>query len=329
MAQIRSIVVEFLKKRFRDKNILVLCLYCRYEDSANHRASKIFLSLLRQAVEDRGFIPEGLRAIYQGQRDEFFFRGPDEFRKILMSELGTYARVFIVLDALDEYSEASGIREELVGSLQSLTDDARLLVTSRELPSIACIFRDARRLDIHAHDQDVRSYIRNRILRSPRKRLKEMEEEVVDAVTKNVNGMWVMLFEFIPQSPNSLLRFLLARLHMDSLIETYSLSRSDVKDGLRSLPEDVDEAYQKVLVRIEQQSRSEASLAKRVLSFVVCARRPLSVGELRQALAIEPGMKALDPDRLIDDEIWVSVCAGLVVMDVDLDVVRLIRETIP
>jgi hypothetical protein len=108
---------------------------------------------------------------------------------ILMSALRTYAQVFIVLDALDEYSEASGTRETLIGFMQSLTNHLRLLITSRDLPSIAYIFQDARRLDIRANDQDVRSYIRNRIVRSPCNKLKDMEEMVVDAVANSVNGM--------------------------------------------------------------------------------------------------------------------------------------------
>src|SRR5215475_5870437 len=98
---------------------------------------------------------------------------------------------------------------------------------------------------------------------------------------------------------------------MDSLIERHSFSRSHIIEGLQSLPRDVDEAYENVFDRIEQQNLGDTSRARKVLSFVTCARRPLTVRELREALAIEPGMKTLELHSLIDDEIWISACAGL------------------
>jgi hypothetical protein len=113
---------------------------------------------------------------------------------------------------------------------------------------------------------------------------------------------------------------------MDTLIENYSLSVSHVMEGLQSLPRDTDGAYKHVVERIENQNPVQASLAKKVLSYVVCARRPLLARELREALTVEPGMKTLDHDRLVDNETWVSVCAGLVQVNAKSHVVRLVRE---
>jgi ankyrin repeat protein len=51
------------------------------------------------------------------------------------------------------------------------------------------------------------------------------------------------------------------------------------------------------------------------------------VNELREALAIEPEAKSVDPDNLLDTDIILSVCAGLVVIDEAMSVVRLIHYT--
>ncbi|KAJ7816836.1 hypothetical protein B0H14DRAFT_2374382 [Mycena olivaceomarginata] len=58
------------------------------------------------------------------------------------------------------------------------------------------------------------------------------------------------------------------------------------------------------------------------------AKRPLRPSELREALAVEPGANALDPENLLDMSTVISICAGLVVINVKDDTIRLIHYTI-
>jgi hypothetical protein len=67
-------------------------------------------------------------------------------------------------------------------------------------------------------------------------------------------------------------------------------------------------------------------LAKRVLSWITYAVRPLSVKELQHALAVMPDTTELDPDDITDDEILTSICAGLVVIDEERNVIGLVRK---
>src|SRR5712692_3264275 len=94
------------------------------------------------------------------------------------------------------------------------------------------------------------------------------------------------------------LRFLLAQLHMDSL--KGKKSPKAVRNALKRLPtgsEAYDNAYKDAMERIEGQRADEEELAKQVLSWITCAKRPLTTLELEHALAIETGESQLDTEN--------------------------------
>jgi hypothetical protein len=57
------------------------------------------------------------------------------------------------------------------------------------------------------------------------------------------------------------------------------------------------------------------------------AKRPLTCNELRSALAIEPGANELDTEALLRIEDLATVCRGLVVVDGESNIVRLVHYT--
>src|SRR2546423_6543786 len=79
--------------------------------------------------------------------------------------------------------------------------------------------------------------------------------------------------------------------------------------------------------RIEGQNTGFRELAKRVLSWITCARRPLTTSELRHALAVEIDESELHEDNFEETEDMVSVCAGLVTVNKESDVIRLVHYT--
>jgi hypothetical protein len=92
------------------------------------------------------------------------------------------------------------------------------------------------------------------------------------------------------------------------------------KEGLRK-------AYENAFQRIESQMTGDCELAKKVLSWITLAKRPLTISELSFALAVEPNESAIDPDNIHDSDDLVSVCAGLVVVDQESAIIRLVHYT--
>ena len=101
-------------------------------------------------------------------------------------------------------------------------------------------------------------------------------------------------------------------------------NRAAVLEALKSLPTEIHGAYDIIMERIKQQGKTDDALAKSVLLWITQTRRPLSIKELQHALAVLPGMKEMNTDYMIDEDILISVCAGLVV--VARSVVRFVRK---
>jgi ankyrin repeat protein len=79
--------------------------------------------------------------------------------------------------------------------------------------------------------------------------------------------------------------------------------------------------------RIEGQLADQVQLAKQVLSWITCTKRPLTTLELQHALAVEVGESELDEENLTQIEDMVSVCAGLVTVDKESGIIRLVHHT--
>src|SRR6266496_578682 len=130
-------------------------------------------------------------------------------------------------------------------------------------------------------------------------------------------------------------RFLLARLYTDSLLDKGTkkevklslmlLSRGS-KDS-KSLEQVYDEAYSEAVNRIESQLPGQRKQARDVLSWIIYAQRQLTTEELCHALAVEIGEEELDPDNIPNIEDIVSVCAGLVTVDNESNIIRLVHYT--
>jgi ankyrin repeat protein len=89
----------------------------------------------------------------------------------------------------------------------------------------------------------------------------------------------------------------------------------------------LDLAYEKAIQRIQGQKPGFVELAWRVISWITCAKRPLTSTELQHALAVELNDVELCEDNLEDIDEMVSSCAGLVTVDREGDIIRLIHHT--
>ena len=121
-------------------------------------------------------------------------------------------------------------------------------------------------------------------------------------------------------------RFLYAKLYMASLKAKQTTEQ--IKATLKTFPDDLNELYAENLQRIQQQTRTFRELGFKVLSQIVCARRPLTLAELQQLLATEPGDCDYNTERDFEKQDILSSTAGLITINGDKQVVQAVHLTL-
>ncbi|KAJ7107888.1 ankyrin repeat-containing domain protein [Mycena epipterygia] len=304
-----SLVVNHLESKSYNENIGVACIYLNYKEGEFQTLQNLLGCLWRQLVLGKS-IPDAVHALYERHHERQTKLPLDEVRKTLVLSVTQYSKVYLIVDALDEYPE-----EQRTMLLQSLGEiGVNVMITSRpHIDPDSTTLPNLQIIEIQATENDMWQYINAQILNSNRlskhvQTRPELSNEIRAKILSNVNGM-----------------FLLAKLHIDSLTTKNTVKA--VREALHQLPMDLRHTYDEAMERIDHQGEDDKQLAYLTLMWVVNAKRPLSVGELQEALAIEPDTTALDPDNVLDISIILSVCAGLVTVDEEASVIRLIHYT--
>ena len=199
----RSIVVHSLQDTFGGENVAITCIYFNYKEQTTQTISELVASLLKQLVQDRPTTSNQIKKIYEDHHEAQIRPKLGDLTKALQSEIGTYSRVFIVVDALDECLDSA--REGFITTLQALGRNVKLMITARPLPSIEQQLQGVNRLEIQANIDDVRTYIENRIRCERRlaRLLKNdcaLQESIILEVVKKASGMYVLLISALPLS---------------------------------------------------------------------------------------------------------------------------------
>ena len=82
---------------------------------------------------------------------------------------------------------------------------------------------------------------------------------------------------------------------------------------MKNLTASVDAAYEQTMERIKSQPGSSDAML--ILSWMVFAKRPLTVKEIQHALAICLQTPSLDHERIIEEEVLGTLCSGLIIIE--------------
>ncbi|KAF2175608.1 ankyrin [Zopfia rhizophila CBS 207.26] len=315
-----SIVVDDLWKTFGNNDrIGITCLFCSYKRQNEQRLADLLAALLKQLVQERPVLPGAVEILHRTHTGTNTRPSSDELLEALRSVVESYSRVFIILDALDECINTDKTRECLsheIFKLQKQTGIS-LFATSRIIPAIMKEFEGYAPLEIRASDEDMQKYLGSRMTRQPSciSGNSDLQQEVRTKFVTAAGGL-----------------FLLARL-FGGLLEDKTTCDT-IKHAVLGLPEKLPEnfdaldfAYGEAMKRIKYQNKSSQKLATQVLAWITYARRTLKTIELQHALAVKAGESELDEDTILGVEGIVSVCGGLVIIDEQLDIVRLVHHT--
>ncbi|KAJ6496277.1 hypothetical protein C8R45DRAFT_1132329 [Mycena sanguinolenta] len=306
-----AMVVDHLRKSQESANTRVAVVFLNHKETETQSPSNVLAAIWQQLVFEQPLSPivEGLYSKHQEQRTR-----PSlvDIHSVLCSTASAFSRVFIVVDALDEYPEDA--RNILLHRLSLLGSRISLMLTSRPHIDIKYAISNFEIIEIRAAENDIREYLEGQIRKSQRlsrhvRSAPDIRQALETSIVKGSDGM-----------------FLLAKLHIDSLLTKHTVKA--VREALKNMPGNVDGTYAEVVARINEQTPDDRGLAWLILSWMTHAKRPLRPAELQEALAVESGAAELDPENFLDMDSILSVCAGLVVIHEEDGIISLVHYTV-
>ncbi|KAL7935390.1 hypothetical protein V8C35DRAFT_321484 [Trichoderma chlorosporum] len=302
-----STIIDDLYNRFsNDSKVGIAFIYCSYLQ--DQKLNDLLASILKQLFQCQSSLPTDIKSLYA--ECMLKKRRPllEEILTALRSVITLFAKVFIVVDALDECRKSC--RSELLSVIFGLQAKANvnLVATSRPLLEVDKEFENCstlKSLQIQAHDEDIYRYLDTRMssLRVSMLDKQDLWKEITQTIIKEVEGIEIKA----------------------SLKELQTPTKGQSPQGRKI--DMLSEAYNRTMERIVNQQLGLRELATKVLSWIVCARRPLSALELQHALAIKPEDSALDEDNIREIDIIMSVCSGLLTVNQADGTVRLVHYT--
>jgi hypothetical protein len=154
-------VVDHLSAEYAGRNVGVACVYLNHKEADTQTPVRLLSGLWRQLVIGRDVSPLAKR-LYQIHHEKGTTPSLGESSEVLRTIIENYSKVFIVVDAVDEYPELQ--RRTLLQHLTANQPIVNLMVTSRpHISSDSLTLSNLEILDIRAKTEDIREYVNTQI----------------------------------------------------------------------------------------------------------------------------------------------------------------------
>ena len=165
--------------RLEPSNEACIYAYFDYKEQESQDLTNLLSSLLAQLIRHRQQVTEDIKELYQGYTDRKMYPSPEEYLRVLKSQVKFFSKVFVVVDALDEClnDPKTNTLDEFLRALRQLPKNVHIMFTSRHDMSIRDRIQPDGELVIHASDSDLRRYLENRI--NSREQLKTLVDKEV------------------------------------------------------------------------------------------------------------------------------------------------------
>jgi len=310
--------------------VIVAIFYFHFGDTTKQDARNLLSSVLIQLCSQSDRFSQVLSSIYLSHGNGSRQPSIDTLLECLKAILALQgqAPLYIIVDALDECPNSSGLRTKRQEVLEIVEELIQLklphlhfCVTSRPEIDIRRAFDPLNPYNVSLHDQDgqikdLEEYV-NSVVRSDATMQdwpSKVKELVIDTLTKKGGRMYVI--EVL--TPRILFscgdfRFRWAYCQLETL------SRCPLRyisDTLDELPETLDETYERILKGIPKKMQEDAH---RIFQWIMVSSRPLGVEELAEVFAFnfdeetsgipkyEPGWRDQNAEKAV-----LSACSTLV-----------------
>ncbi|KAF7926563.1 hypothetical protein BELL_0599g00070 [Botrytis elliptica] len=351
---ITSMVIDYLKSDPKYYGIPMAYIFCDYNLRESQTFHDLMASILRQLLVFPSIEwPAGLKTHYE--KLKYITRTAST--KIILESLAAvmhHQKSILIIDALDELGDDSNIWGDVINELLKFCNTntcstceldtcltkLRIFLTARSGAIISSegILQTATKLEIRPSKEDMGRFI-DTLLRSTK--LGSEKKIIKKRLVKEASGI-----------------YLIPKLRLDGIKD---LGSNAIRERLRiaSTPEikgGLMKTYMNSLERMSRYHSYEMKIAHRLLAWLIRARRHLSIKELEQAISYQEDFEAdhsdtIDLDSASDTscttsgedsdtqseinckeplgivEESASYCAGLVVIDRESGIVRLLHKT--
>ncbi|KAK3986135.1 hypothetical protein QBC44DRAFT_373441 [Cladorrhinum sp. PSN332] len=282
--------------RLSDDRLRVLFFFFKHSDPSKQTAAALFLSILSQLASQDEVVLDSLyeRLVALHQQE---IRSGSILQELMDMAVGSQQSCFVVIDGLDECVGGPGAQhdhgqKEVVGWIESLSSTGnrngqrlRILISAQRngfLENTLGHHPNIRLEKLNAHTADIKAYceVRSHDIQQKFTLQDNLRADIVSRVWSGADGM-----------------FLYAKVVLDNLFRQHS--RGHFKRELQgeNFPKDLDQAYERVVVRIlENSTEGEKEAALRILGLVICSERPLFWKEIQAFFCIDFDTETADPD---------------------------------
>ncbi|KAL4961575.1 uncharacterized protein BDV14DRAFT_203609 [Aspergillus stella-maris] len=310
-----STIIDHLQERcYIDGNSrkALTYFYFDFNDAKRQSADDMMRGIISQFVSQTNEISAFVDALFaskSGQLATF-----DELVQLLQQLVSAFDDVFLVLDALDECEN----KDRLWKALQRINANngrLHLLITSRSNDEAEMGFNRLKlgtKIILHGTnvDNDIRSYVQERLRSDPKlrrwQRRPDLVDDIKEAMMTNAQGM----FRWVACQLDALER---------------CLNASMLRQALLNLPKSLDDMYTKALCGIQNEHSELVSMALKWLTY---STRPLAVEELAEIATVDllsqttfdPDRRLLDPRDILD--LLPSIFVSTTYLKLDLTTLR-------
>ena len=271
-----SLIIQNLQSQ---QHLSTLYYFCSHQSCGETTCAVMLRTLAIQLLQQNSDMAP---LVHQAYLQKGSNRSSPAMKNLLIKLLPTSKVARIIIDGMDEISHAT--QQELIKNLieiqKSVDPSCKLLVSSRDEPQIQKSLATKNYLNLGGKTvESISLFIKDRM-----KRLQELspaiDAELVSLAEKQLQDKAKGMFLYV-------------RLVTDMLKD--QISEFEFENAINQLPEGLDEAYGRILSRIE--SLRPAQLQQRafsILYWVCAARRPILLHEVADGIVLHPSQTALN-----------------------------------
>lgn len=284
--------------------------YCNYLEQDRRSALSVLRSYVRQLATPKHLgsrIHPRLKELHSDSRkygEDWTMKQCEEY---FVALLNFYPRTTLLLDALDECGVED--RTSLLNLFHSLETrvgkPVKIFIASRPEGDIRERLLLMRNIEINEtnNSEDIMKYITEGFeLHAPWTRLLNrnaaLKQRLIDALIEKSHGM----FQYV-------------NLQISDL-RTLS-TETDMISKLASLPDGLNETYERIHERILNGGEYSASITHRALKWVTCAFEPLTSRDLLEVVRVDVEDETVGSGEEVTEEDLSGWCANLLTIDVE------------